>query len=352
MPSPGVGGVPVNRGGLMQAGGEQHQMVTRETASAAVAAKAQADVQARFVMAMRNPRDWEDVRIRMNREIERQGFAEVAMYAKPVGGGKVTGLTIRYAEAALRCMRNCFPETQTIWDDDEKRIVRVSLTDLEANLTYSKDITIDKTVERKSLKAGQMPLRTRQNSQGELTYLVPATEDDLLNKENSLVSKALRNHILRLLPGDIQDEHKRRIVEIQRKKDAENPDAAKKKICDNFGDIGILPSQLAKYLGKDNLDFLLPAELEELRAIYAAVSQGEANWADVMAVRYPEEATEGASGSTEEAAGTKRVKDLIDKRKQKQAPPLPPPAATTAAAAPADPQNASEADRTFFSDVK
>lgn len=257
-------------------GGQEIQQVV-ETASVAVAAQARAAVEARYVIAYKRPRDWDDVRVRLLNECSRPGFAATARYRKPIGKG-VEGPSIRFAEAALRCMGNVLPEVQVVYDDDRKRIVRVSVTDLEANLTYSTDVLVEKTVERKDIKEGQQVLGRRMNSYGKLVYLVAATEDDLLNKQASHVSKSLRQSGLRLLPGDILEECMVRVVEVVMRGDAADPDAAKKKLADAFAALGVLPAQLREYLGHE-LGQCSPAELGDLRALWMAIRDGETTWA-------------------------------------------------------------------------
>lgn len=251
-----------------------------ETASSAVAAQAKAQVEARYIVAMKRPRDLDQVRLAILKECKRPGFAAVARYRKPVGEG-IEGPSIRFAEAALRCMTNMLPEVATIYEDPEKRIMRVSVTDLEANVTYSGDVTIEKTVERAKLKEGQVPIRARQNSVGKMTFLVEATEDDLLNKQNALVSKQLRTLALRLLPGDILEEAMETVIETLAKQDAEDPARARKNLVDAFDRFGVKPSELRDYLGHD-LDGITPKELQELRAVATSLRDGDAKWKEVL----------------------------------------------------------------------
>lgn len=274
---------PTNgQAGVTQTEGFGTTSLTRaaETASAAIAAQAQASVQARYVMALKQPRDWDTVRIRLIKECERPGFADVARYHKPIGKG-VEGPSIRFAEAALRCMTNVLPEVSVVYDDSEKRIVRVGVTDLEANVTYSTDVVVEKTVERSSVKEGQVALGKRMNSQGKMTYLVAATEDDLLNKQNALISKALRTNGLRILPGDILDECMETVLSVQADRDAKDPNAAKKKVLDGFSQLNIMPADLRTYLGHD-LAQVTPAELTQLRALFAALRDGETTWTEAL----------------------------------------------------------------------
>ena len=87
---------------------------------------AKATIQARYIVAMQRPRDIDDFRVRMLKHAKRPGFAALAEYAKPVGGGKVRGMSIRFVEAALREYGNVIPEVVSVYDDDDEADHRVS----------------------------------------------------------------------------------------------------------------------------------------------------------------------------------------------------------------------------------
>lgn len=293
---------------------------TAETASAAVAAQAQAAIQARYIMAMKNPRDLDTVRLKLLKECKRPSFAKVARYHKPIGRG-VEGPSIRFAEAAVRCMTNISPETQVVFDSAEKRIVRVTVTDLEANVTYSQDVAIEKTVERSKVPDGQTALSSRMNSYGKITYIVQATDDDLLNKQNSLISKALRTLALRLVPGDLIDEAMTEVLRTQDNEDKRDPEAARKAMIDAFASIGVKPSDLKGYLGHD-IDAITPPELAHLRALFAAIRDGEANWRDAVEQRAKEK---NGNGADKPAEGLKdRVRAKAQPKLEKAHEPSPP----------------------------
>lgn len=279
-----------------------------ETATTALATQAKAMVESRYIMAMRNPRDMDVVRERMVRECKRPGFAASAIYHKPIGQG-VEGPSIRFAEAAIRCMTNILPETSTIYDDAEKRIMRVSVTDLEANVTYTKDVTVTKTVERRSLKKGETPLKTRVNSRGEQIFILEATDDDILNKENALVSKALRTLGLRILPGDILDECMAICKQVRRNEDAKDPAAAKRALFDAFAGLGVSADQLKDFLGH-KADVLQPKELEELRGLFAALRDGETSWREIIDARKPAEQDEAPAATTKPTTSRKGAAGL------------------------------------------
>lgn len=271
--------------------GGQELAVQAETASVAVAAKAKATVEARFTMALHRPRDIDQARVRLLKECKRPGFADAAIYSKPIGGKAIEGPSIRFVEAAIRCMTNVDQETTAVYDDSSKRIVRVSVTDLEANVTYSKDVNVEKVVERKTLKEGQEAISSRRNSYGSLVYLVAATDDDMLNKENALVSKALRTQGLRVIPGDLVDEAMAICRATLENKVAGDPDAEKRKLVDAFAAVGIQPVDLKDYLGHD-LGTIVPAELVELRKVYAGLKEGDSTWAQVVEAKRGKPATE------------------------------------------------------------
>jgi hypothetical protein len=264
----------------------QQLATTGETASSAVAAQATALVQARYVIALKNPRDMDVVRQRILKECKRPGFADVARYNKPIGNG-IVGPSIRFAEAVLRCMGNVVVETVTLFDDQTKRILQVSVTDLEANVPYTSSITVDKTVERKNTQKGDVILSERLNSLGQKTYLVVATEDQLLNKQNALISKAIRTNGLRLVPGDIVEECMDEVVLTQQNRDAKDPDTAKRKLLDSFSSVGVLASDVKKYIGHE-LTTLNPKEMTDLRELFTAIRDGETTWREAMDAKAPQ----------------------------------------------------------------
>jgi hypothetical protein len=284
--TPGEGG----QGGTFST--EQAVALRGETAALAQAERLKAGVQARYLVAMKQPRDWDQVRVRLMKECRRPGFSEGGLYLKPVGnkmtpiGRGVMGLSVRFAEAAVRCMTNLLAESEIVFEDDERRQIRVTVTDLEGNVSYPIDVMVAKTVERSKLPDGETALRVRINSQGKPTYLLPATEDDMLNKTNSAVSKAIRTAALRILPGDIADECEALMIETRLKQDTADPDAAKKKLLDAFATLNVMPSEIKQYIGHP-VEQLSPQEIQELRALYTAIKDGEATWSVALESKKP-----------------------------------------------------------------
>lgn len=305
--------------------GTDMAVATQETAVSAVAAQARAMVESRYVMALRRPRNWDQVRQDILRECRRPSFAhnKSAFYRKPIGAG-VEGLGIRFVEVALRCMTNVLVETTMIFEDATKEVQRVSVTDLESNLTYPLDVRVSKTVERAKPMDDGSYFAVRTNSQGKPVYTVAATDDDLLNKRAALISKAVRTLGLRVIPGDIQDEAEAIIKEVRRDEAAKDPDAERKRIADAFGEIGVKASQLEEYLGHD-LSTCSPNELVDLRGIYGAIKDGEATWRQVVENKAAQDGGGGAggdqsAGGSNPAASVSELNAKIANKKGQAAP--------------------------------
>ncbi len=278
-------------------------------ASIAAAEAAKARVQAAYIVAMKRPRNQMESRDRILNACKRPAFAERVEYAKPVSGKKVRGPSVRFAELAIREWGNCLTETQVFYEDINVKRIRMTVTDLETNSSHSKEITVQKTVERKKIFEDREVLGHRRNTSNELVYIVKATDDEIYNKEAALISKALRNEGLRLIPSDIIDE----AIEIARKtllkRDEEDPERERKKIFDSFSEIGISPKELMKYIGHER-DKLSPVELQDLRAVYRAIRDGDAKWEDYITENNEEQKKEKSAS----AAGLKNKlkKDMGD----------------------------------------
>lgn len=283
--------------GLSVLNGGPAPVATIETASAAAASAAKAEIEAQYVMAYQRPRNIEQARVNLLAACKRRVFAASAIYRKPVGRKQnadtgeweqsyIEGLSIRAAEEAVRAMGNIRIASATVFEDAETRKKRVTVTDLESNISYNREITLGKTVEKKAIKgkdgkfgppAERDIIGQRLNTYGQTVYICRATEDELTIKEAALTSKIIRTEGLRLVPSDIQEEAKDQCYDTMSKQDAVDPKAAMRKIIDAFAGVGVNPDELVKFL-KHPLDQINPAELAKLRAIFSAIKEGEATW--------------------------------------------------------------------------
>ncbi len=200
---------------------------TAETAVTAAAETAKAMVQSRFLVAINRPRNIDDARIKLLATCRRPRFAETARYKKPIAGTHVEGPSIRFADEAVKILGNIDTRQEVIYEDDEQRIVQVSVTDLESNLTKSDTICIKKIIERKSVKKGQEVIGNRENTKGETVYILRASDDELVTKEANLCAKKRRNLELQLIPQDIIEECMDEAIDAMRRQDRDDPEASR-----------------------------------------------------------------------------------------------------------------------------
>lgn len=290
-------------GTALAAPGQAPAIVTAETASVAVAAREKAAVEARYLVAMHRPRNPDQARTRLMLRCDVPRFADLAEYEKPVGQGKkARGGSIRLMEEIARQWGNIDVQTTVVFDDDERRIIRVTATDLESNYPASLDVILEKTVERKSPRAGEEIMGQRTNSKNETVFRIRADEDAFLVKQGANVAKARREMIRAIVPGDLVDEALERCQATRRSEVKKDPTAARKRIADSFYQLGVMPNQLCDYLGIGSLEAVTEAQLEVLRAIYTAIKDGETNWKEVEAESADEKQSRTASSVATQTA--------------------------------------------------
>lgn len=279
-----------------------------ELAAVASAASAKAEIESAFIVALKNPRNEDDARVKITRTCKSPRFAEKAKYRKPVGRKKnpttgeweqtyIPGPSIRFAEEAARHWRNIKVIKQIIYDDLERRVIRVTTIDLEANTSHTDEISLTKTVERHSARDREV-VGERLTSKGEKISIVRATEDELHNKSEAAASKFKRNQILRLIPQHIIDEAMDIVDEAKNSAVAADPELAKRKICDAFAEVGVMPGDLETLL-KCTVAQASPAQVAELRDIYNSIKDGESKWVDYINGGSKAEKKEPSKGSIE-----------------------------------------------------
>ena len=87
------------------------------------------------------------------------GFAEIALYHKPVGKEKnpatgqweqafATNFSVRFVEQAIQFFTNTHNFARIVFEDDHRMLLSVGVVDVEYNTGYTFDQMIEKTVER------------------------------------------------------------------------------------------------------------------------------------------------------------------------------------------------------------
>lgn len=303
----------------------------RDPAAVAAAAGAKARIEAAYQIALYKRRNEDDCRQRILDAVRRPVMADRVEYRKPQGGTVIKGPSIRFAELALREWGNVLCDVQTIYEDETARRVRVMVVDLETNTSFSAESTISKTIERRNAKDREI-IGQRQNSQGELVFIVKATDDELTVKTQAAVSKILRNEGLRVIPSDIVDEAIEVARSVMADKNARDPEVERKRLLDAFGKLGVRPSDIDAYLGEPLPPKVIPeAMVLELRGIYEALASGDSTWKGIMEGKYgtaEERKAEGTNKAPSQSA-TDRVLDQLGKGKGGTSAPNPDPGPNT-----------------------
>lgn len=285
-----------------------------ETAATAMAAAARTAIEAAYTMALRRPRNFDQIRTLLKKACEHPAFADLARFRKPVGMERneetgvweekiAEGLSIRFAEEAARVMGNLDMNSYTIYDDPKKKMVRFVTVDMENNTIWGKTVTVERTAERKKLKTGQQALGQRMNSYGEAVYIVEATAAEVTKNEGAEGSKAWRDQILKSLPAHIKGECLQLINDVLLNEAAVDPDKKKKEVLDAFVKIGVLPVHVQEYLGHE-LTIISPAEIVNLKTLYVSIDQGETTWAEIIDARRSVQGAKPAAATATVLAAT------------------------------------------------
>lgn len=334
--------VPAAEAGVSTRQGFESTEIMRsaETSQTAMAASQKALTEARFVMSMRRPRQWFDIRRNVLTLCQDPQFAAEALYTKPIGKTPDNwkdmdkrerlrqapkdwprGFSIRFVEAALFECGNFDVDTTVVFEDESQRITRVTVMDLEKNSAYGINIVTKKTVERRyppklNGKINEdIIIGTRTNTYGDLVYILEATDDEVKIKEAANVSKAIRTMGERLLPPHFKREWRDAIERAIMDQAAKDPLGELKKLLDAFANLGVAPSLLDAYLDHP-ASASTPAEILELRGVCVALANGDCTWKDAMLAKHGNEDGEAAP----ESEAGKKLADRIAAQMKKTAP--------------------------------
>lgn len=276
-----------------------------------LAERAKAEIQARYMVAIARPRNMELVRQKLLKECERDAFCGVAWYSVPNRG---SGFSINFAHAAKRIMGNIDVREVVVFDNYERMIVEVNVTDVESNNTDTRSAVIEKTVERRKLQKGETAISSRINSYGDVVYLRRATDEEFFPKKNAAVSKIVRNLIIACVPRDFLDDCadmvKKGKERVDKNEALRDPDEQKRNIIDSFSKLNITVDKIELYLGHD-IGTSSPSELQDLRDIFKAVRNGDIRFHELL---------EDKLNPKDEPETTEKKQSKIDKMKEKMKP--------------------------------
>ncbi|KKK83346.1 hypothetical protein LCGC14_2794300 [marine sediment metagenome] len=163
----------------------------------AAAEMIRARIQANYLVASKNRRNEDASAERIYSLCRNPSFANIALYKYPIRGKIKRDLSIRAAEAFLEVWGNIDITISVTYEDERHRRICAVCTDLQNIVSYTRELTINKTVERTE-PGDRTVIEERKNSLQKTVYLVVCTEDELDRKEKASVSKAMQRGFFHL----------------------------------------------------------------------------------------------------------------------------------------------------------
>lgn len=242
-----------------------------------------APIHGRYLVAHARPRNWPQVRYLMLSECQQLRFAEKARYNLARGSSSISGWAIDFATALIRAMQNMLVEVQRVSETAEERVMRVTVTDLEANTVFSQEASLDRfTLKRAPPRHLRGPVEPhRHNAQGQPLYRHEPSEQELSAATNAIVSKLTRNLVLRHAPTWLLEDCMAELSKTLHSGHDKTAGQLPKKLLEAFGELGISPADLDQYLGHSLLKSN-PAELELLRSLFVALRNDDITWSDAL----------------------------------------------------------------------
>lgn len=229
------------------------------------------EVQAAMVVAKRFPRDEVDSFNRIMEACKRKSLAENAMYEYPRGGIKVTGPSIRLAEAMAQNWGNIDFGTIELEQKDGESQMMAYAWDLETNTRQTKIFTVSHVRERKK---------------GNVALTDPRDIYEMVANQGA---RRLRACILGVIPGDVIDSA---IAQCNKTLagDTSKPviDIVREMAAIFQQEFGVPLEAIEKYIGCKAEAFSMN-DLVRLKKVYRSLHDGMAKREDYFEVSLPTE---------------------------------------------------------------
>lgn len=224
------------------------------------------EVQGAILVAKKFPRDMGMVWDKVTKACQRKTLAEKACYSFPRGGTTITGPSINLAQTIIGYYGNVRVGLDVIRDDDESRLIRAWVWDVENNFRVSLDDEFQKVIYRKKdgwIKPDERDLR------------------ELTNRRGAIL---LRNAIFKVIPRDLIEDAVA-ICNLTLKNNIKDPDSEKKRLVMEFQKQQITVKMLNAYLKHDSWDTWGADELVELSNIINTLREGVATKDEYFAMK-------------------------------------------------------------------
>ena len=246
----------------------------KNTHTAMMISRQAQEVQAAMVVAKRFPRDEVDSFNRIMTSCQRKSLAERAMYEYPRGGTKVTGPSIRLAEAMAQNWGNIdFGIIELEQNNGESQVMAYAW-DLETNTRQTKIFNVP---------------HVRGTKKGNVTLTDPRDIYEMVANQGA---RRLRACILGVIPGDVIDaaveQCKKTMTEGNEKPLIDRIREGVKLFEEKFS---VSQQMLEKYIGC-KCEAFSENDMVRLNNVYRSLRDGMSKREDYFDVSLPEEETE------------------------------------------------------------
>lgn len=252
---------------MMQQGNE---IVGRNTQTEMMISRQAQEVQAAMVIAKKFPRDEVDSFNRILRSCQRKSLAETAMYEYPRGTTKVTGPSIRLAEAMAQNWGNLdFGITELEQKNGESQVMAYAW-DLETNTRQVKIFSVP---------------HVRSTKKGNVMLTDPRDIYEMVANQGA---RRLRSCILGIIPGDVVDAA---VAECQKTLTTGNSepliDRVRKGIKMFEDRFSVTQEMVEKYIGCKSEAFS-ENDMVRLNNVYRSLKDGMAKREDFFEIPAPD----------------------------------------------------------------
>ena len=239
-------------------------LAIRDVDDSGAAARAEAEVKAAVLVAMKYPRNEDMARERLMKTVQRPEFAEAAYYSYPRGGRDIFGPSVNLAREIGRVWGNIRFGFRVVLETESQRIIEAFAWDLESNAYQTSQDAFEKSHQRVDKRTG-------------VTRWVTPDERDLRELTERRAAIQVRNCILRLMPRDLVDVLTDESRAVVKNGAAGKPiEERRGKVKDGFERLGIYKDKLDAYCitnFEHGFDEITTDEIAELIGIGTAIKE-------------------------------------------------------------------------------
>lgn len=239
--------------------------------------RAIAEAQGKLVIAKKFPRNEIASYATVMQVCQRPAMAAKAFYSFPRAGGKVEGVTIRFAEELARCWGNIDYGIKELSQSDGRSEMQAYAWDLETNAQSVQNFTNPHQREVN----GKMKTLTSQR--------------DIYENNANMATRRLRSRILAILPSWLVDDA---IAECKKTLAGNNSEPLidrVKKMVVQFSKLGVSQEQIESRL-KRKVETMTADDLVDFIGIYNAIKQGESKASEWFSAEEANDLTDALKG--------------------------------------------------------